>query len=68
MGSANQIRVLLVDDDVRIRHTLSSILKSYSNIELDGEASDDDQALLVYPAIQRLMAAVDRPTTATDHD
>ena len=45
MGSANQIRVLLVDDDVRVRQTLSSILKPYSNIEVVGEVSDGDEAV-----------------------
>ena len=45
MGSSNQIRVLLVDDDVRVRQTLSSILKPYSNIEVVGEASDGDEAV-----------------------
>jgi DNA-binding NarL/FixJ family response regulator len=45
MGSANQIRVLLVDDDVRVRQTLRSILKPYSNIEVIGEASDGDEAV-----------------------
>jgi DNA-binding NarL/FixJ family response regulator len=138
MGSANPIRVLLVDDDVRVRHTLSSILKPYSNIEVVGEASDRDEAVTsvrnlrptvvvmdismkkmdgitaarlikakfpdvlvvgcsahaqeynvyamkrvcafqvllkkddatkdLYPAIERVTAASDRPTTATDHD
>ena len=45
MGSGNLIRVLLVDDDVRVRQTLSSILKPYSNIEVVGEASDGDEAV-----------------------
>jgi len=45
MESGNKIRVLLVDDDVRVRETLSSILKSYSNIEVVGEASDGDEAV-----------------------
>jgi DNA-binding NarL/FixJ family response regulator len=45
MASANQIRVLLVDDDVRVRQTLTSILKPYSNIEVVGEASDGDEAV-----------------------
>jgi DNA-binding NarL/FixJ family response regulator len=44
MGNANQIRVLLVDDDDRVRQTLGSILKSYSNIDVVGEASDGDEA------------------------
>jgi DNA-binding NarL/FixJ family response regulator len=45
MGSGNRIRVLLVDDDIRVRQTLSSILKPYSNIEVVGEASDGDEAV-----------------------
>ena len=39
MESENIIRVLLVDDDVRVRETLSNILKSYPNIEVVGEAT-----------------------------
>jgi DNA-binding NarL/FixJ family response regulator len=45
MGSGNRIRVLLVDDDIRVRQTLNSILKPYSNIEVVGEASDGDEAV-----------------------
>lgn len=45
MGSFNQIRVLLVDDDVRVRQTLKSILNAYPNIEVVGEASDGDEAV-----------------------
>ena len=45
MESWNKIRVLLVDDDVRVREILSSILKAYSNIEVVGEASDGDEAV-----------------------
>ena len=45
MPSSDQIRVLLVDDDVRVRQALTSILKEYSNIEVVGEASDGDEAV-----------------------
>ena len=48
MGSANPIRVLLVDDDDRVRQTLRSILKPYSNIEVVGEATDGDEAFRVW--------------------
>ena len=34
-----------VDDDVRVRETLRSILKAYSNIEVVGEAGDGDEAV-----------------------
>lgn len=37
--------MLLVDDDVRVRETLSSILKPYPDIEVVGEASDGDEAV-----------------------
>src|SRR4029079_7883547 len=45
METANKIRVLLVDDDVRVRETLGSILKPYSTIEVVGEAGDGDEAV-----------------------
>ena len=55
MASSDQIRVLLVDDDVRVRQALTSILKEYSNIEVVGEASDGDEAVnrvgLLRPAV-----------------
>lgn len=55
MASSDQIRVLLVDDDVRVRQELTSILKEYSNIEVVGEASDGDEAVnrvgLLRPAV-----------------
>jgi DNA-binding NarL/FixJ family response regulator len=55
MESENRIRVLLVDDDVRVRETLSSILKSYANIEVVGEASDGDEAVT---SVEQLRPAV----------
>jgi DNA-binding NarL/FixJ family response regulator len=55
MENGNQIRVLLVDDDVRIRQTLRSILERYSNIVVVGEASDGDEAFTcvgtLHPAV-----------------
>lgn len=51
----NKISVLLVDDDVRVRETLSSILKAYSNVEVVGEASDGVEAVAsvgkLHPAV-----------------
>ena len=55
MVSGKQIRVLLVDDDVRVRQTLSSILRPYSNIEVVGEASDGDEA---FSSVANLKPAV----------
>ena len=43
--ASGKIRVLLVDDDLRVRQTLIDILNGYSNIEVVGEASDGDEAV-----------------------
>ena len=59
MASANQIRVLLVDDDVRVRQTLASILKPYSNIEVVGEASDGDEAVTSVGNLQPTVVVMD---------
>ena len=34
-----------MDDDIRVRQMLTSILQPYSNIEVVGEASDGDEAV-----------------------
>jgi DNA-binding NarL/FixJ family response regulator len=59
MESGNRIRVLLVDDDVRVRETLSRILKSYSNIEVVGEASDGDEAVTSVGKLQPAVVVMD---------
>jgi DNA-binding NarL/FixJ family response regulator len=59
MGNENQIRVLLVDDNVRVRQTLRSILKPYSNIEVVGEASDGDEAFTSVGQVQPKVVVMD---------
>ena len=59
MASGNKIRVLLVDDDVRVRETLSSILKAYSNIEVVGEASDGDEAVTSVGTLRPAVVVMD---------
>ena len=59
MGSGELIRVLLVDDDVRVRQTLSSILKAYSNIEVVGEASDGDEAVTSVGTLRPAVVVMD---------
>jgi len=56
MGSANQIRVPLVDDDVRVRQTLST---TYSNIEVVGEASDGDEAFTSVGTLRPAVVVMD---------
>ena len=53
------IRVLLVDDDVRVRKTLCSILKAYSNVEVVGEASDGDEAVTSVGKCQPAVVVMD---------
>jgi DNA-binding NarL/FixJ family response regulator len=59
MGSGNQIRVLLVDDNDRVRQTLRSILKAYSNIEVVGEASDGDEAFTSVGTLRPAVVVMD---------
>jgi len=51
--------VLLVDDDIRVRETLSSILKQYSNIEVVGEASDGDEAVTSVGTLRPAVVVMD---------
>ena len=46
MTTANKIRILIVDDHAMFRRIVSSILKPYPNIEVVGEASDGDEAIV----------------------
>lgn len=59
MESRNKIRVLLVDDDVRVRETLCSILKAYSNIEVVGEAGDGDEAVTSVGTLRPAVVVMD---------
>ena len=43
---ASSIRVLLVDDNPMLRQALRSALEAHANIEVVGEASDGEQALV----------------------
>jgi len=45
MDIASPIRVLLVDDNAVFRRTILSLLRSYPDLELVGEARDGDEAL-----------------------
>jgi DNA-binding NarL/FixJ family response regulator len=44
-GRADVIRVLLVDDVERVRQTLRSILATYPNFDIVGEACNGEEAL-----------------------
>src|SRR6476619_200328 len=59
MESGKKIRVLLVDDDARVRETFGSILEPYSNIEVVGEASDGDEAVTSVGKLQPAVVIMD---------
>lgn len=46
MANGKNIRILIVDDHAMFRKVVRSILKPYPNIEVVGEASDGDEAVV----------------------
>ena len=46
MANGKTIRILIVDDHAMFRQVVRSILKPYPNIEVIGEASDGDEAVV----------------------
>ena len=46
MTTAKKIRVLIVDDHAMFRQVVRSILQPYPNLEVVGEASDGDEAVV----------------------
>lgn len=46
MANGKNIRILIVDDHAMFRQVVRSILKPYPNIEVIGEASDGDEAIV----------------------
>lgn len=57
--SANKIRVLVVDDDLRVRQTLTNILQAYPNIDVVGQASDGDEAVTSVAALRPTVVVMD---------
>ena len=53
------IRVLLVDDHPTVRQTLRSALQAYANIEVVGEASDGEEALVRVEHLQPAVVIMD---------
>ena len=46
MTIGKSIRILIADDHAMFRQVVRSILKPYLNIEVVGEASDGDEAII----------------------
>jgi DNA-binding NarL/FixJ family response regulator len=59
MATAGLIRVVLVDDHTMIRQGLRTVLQSYSNIEVVGEAGDGEEAVLKVKNLQPSVVVMD---------
>jgi DNA-binding NarL/FixJ family response regulator len=56
---ASSIRVLLVDDNPMLRQALRSALEAHANIEVAGEASDGEEALVCVAKLQPTAVVMD---------
>jgi DNA-binding NarL/FixJ family response regulator len=56
---ASSIRVVLVDDNSMLRQALRGVLEAYANIEVVGEASDGEQALVCVAKLQPTAVVMD---------
>jgi DNA-binding NarL/FixJ family response regulator len=56
---ASSIRVVLVDDNSMLRQALRAVLEAYANIEVVGEASDGEQALVCVAKLQPTAVVMD---------
>ena len=54
-----KIRVVLVDDHPTVRQTLRSTLQAYPNIEVVGEASDGEEAIVRVEDLQPAVVVMD---------
>ena len=54
-----KIRVLLVDDLINMRQTLRSTLEAYPSIEIVGEASDGEEAIVCVEHLQPAVVIMD---------
>ena len=60
------VRVLVVDDHPTVRQTLRSTLEAYPNIEVAGEASDGQEALMRVEDLQPEVVVMDIYMTRMD--
>ena len=59
MGSATLTRVLIAEDHAVLRHTLRSVLKPYSDIDIVGEATNGEEAVLMADTLQPTVVLMD---------
>ena len=66
MTNAKPIQVLLVDDHTIIRQSLRSLLDSYPNIQVVGEARDGEEAVSIAGKLQPTVVVMDVNMTKMD--
>jgi|SoiMetStandDraft_5_1073268.scaffolds.fasta_scaffold234397_1 DNA-binding NarL/FixJ family response regulator len=59
MASATRIRVLLADDHTVLRYMLRGILKQYPDIDIVGEATNGEDAVLMADKLQPAIVLMD---------
>ena len=59
VGDSARIRVLLVDDHAMVRQGLRTVLESYTDIEVVGEAADGDEAVAAVARFQPAITVMD---------
>jgi DNA-binding NarL/FixJ family response regulator len=59
MATGEGIRVLLVDDHVIVRQGLRSVLQSYPNLDVVGDASDGEEAVLKVGSLRPSVVVMD---------
>ena len=59
MDPALRVRLLIVDDHAMVREGLKNTLKSYTNIDMVGEASNGEEAILIIPLLKPTVVVMD---------
>ena len=59
MATAQLIRVLLVDDHTMVRQGLRSVLETYPNIEIVGQAGDGEAAIQLVERLKPVLVLMD---------
>jgi DNA-binding NarL/FixJ family response regulator len=59
MPTEHRVRLLIVDDHAMVREGLKNTLQSYPNIDIVGEASDGEEALLTVSQLKPTVVVMD---------
>ena len=59
MAEARLIKLLLAEDNILLRYTLRGVLRKYSDIEIIGEATDGEEAVMKAAQLQPTVVLMD---------